>query len=323
MQGAFRSHSIERVARLIERAGVTDAETNATPGGVGVGLGDAEHRCGKVDTNDLTGIAEIDGERERSITPTAPDVEEPFPGDESQMFAFPRPQLPRCRPLRGRVHRADEHCDVRIIIHPLIAQPVCVVAFDALRLRQRYRQDLSDEHRMARSRRAHACQYRHMDAFETRTVTPADADAIAQYHHRCFTTTYAAQLLAGEFDSPGQASTRHELHDRFLPESDCDTRVVVVDDVPIGHVTVSANRLVHLFVDPDYQKQGLGRYLLELGEAMIIADGHTDFELHARVENVSAISFYERAGWVVTDRTIHTVEHGISYDERVLVKHHG
>jgi hypothetical protein len=42
--------------------------------------------------------------------------------------------------------------------------------------------------------------------------------------------------------------------------------------------------------------------------------------LHARVENLAAIAFYEKAGWTVTDRLIHTVEHGISYDERVLIK---
>jgi ribosomal protein S18 acetylase RimI-like enzyme len=162
-----------------------------------------------------------------------------------------------------------------------------------------------------------------MDAFETRSATPADADAVADYHHRCFATTYASQLLAGEFEAPDEAGTRQELHDRFLPESDCDTHVVVVDDVPIAHVTVSGQRLVHLFVAPERQSMGLGRYLLELGEAMIVAGGHEDFELHARVENLDAIAFYEKAGWTVTDRIIHTVEHGISYDERVLVKHLG
>ena len=53
---------------------------------------------------------------------------------------------------------------------------------------------------------------------------------------------------------------------------------------------------------------------------MLRANGHSDLELHARVENVAAIAFYVRHGWTVTDRLIHTVEHGISYDERVLVK---
>lgn len=54
---------------------------------------------------------------------------------------------------------------------------------------------------------------------------------------------------------------------------------------------------------------------------MIAARGHTALELHARVENLTAIAFYERARWTVTDRLIYTVERGISHDERVLIKH--
>lgn len=53
---------------------------------------------------------------------------------------------------------------------------------------------------------------------------------------------------------------------------------------------------------------------------MIAASGHNDVELHARIENCAAIALYERAGWTVTDRVIRTVEHGISYDEHILVK---
>lgn len=100
-----------------------------------------------------------------------------------------------------------------------------------------------------------------------------------------------------------------------------------MDGQPIANVTVTGSHLVHLFVAPTHQKVGLGRHLLALGEAMIAAEGHADFELHTRVESwsalrvgVGAIAFYERAGWTVTDHFIHTVEHGIEYDERVLVK---
>jgi hypothetical protein len=62
-----------------------------------------------------------------------------------------------------------------------------------------------------------------MDAFEIRVATPVDADAVANYHHRCFTTTYASQLLAGELEAPDPAGTRQQLHDRFLPGSEFDT----------------------------------------------------------------------------------------------------
>jgi ribosomal protein S18 acetylase RimI-like enzyme len=160
-----------------------------------------------------------------------------------------------------------------------------------------------------------------MDAFEIRGVSPTEADAVADYHHRCFTRTYASQLLAGELEAPARAGIRRQLQDWFLPESGFETRVAVVDGAPIGHVTISGHQLVHLFVEPDHQGKGLGRHLLALGEAMIAAGGHTDLELHARVENLDAIAFYEKAGWTVTDSLVHTVEHGISYDERILIKH--
>ncbi len=160
-----------------------------------------------------------------------------------------------------------------------------------------------------------------MAEIEIRTATPDDADAVAGYHDRCFTNTYSSQLLAGEFEAPDQDSTRQQLHEWFQPESEFETLVAVVDGAPIGHFTVSGHQLIHLFVEPDHQGTGLGRQMLAQGEAMIAAGGHTDFELHARVENVAAIAFYKSAGWTVTDRLIRTVEHGISYDEHVLTKH--
>ncbi len=159
-----------------------------------------------------------------------------------------------------------------------------------------------------------------MEAIEVRAACLHDADLVAKYHHRCFEHTYASHLRAGEFGPPDLDGTRQQLRERFREGSGMETRVAVVDGTPIGHVTVSGHHLVHLFVDPDHQGTGLGRRLLELGEAMIAAGGHQRFELHARVENLAAIAFYEAAGWRVTDRTIHTVEHGISYDERVLLK---
>lgn len=172
----------------------------------------------------------------------------------------------------------------------------------------------------ASPRQEPSCQGRRMDGVEIRAATPADVDAVEAYHHGCFLKTYETQLRAGEFEAPARAGTRQQLRAWFLPGSDCETRVAVLDGAPIGHVTVSGHRLVHLFAAPGHHGTGLGRDLLALGEAMLAADGHTDVELHVRVVNHAAIAFYERAGWTVTDRVLGTVEHGISYDERVLVK---
>jgi len=159
-----------------------------------------------------------------------------------------------------------------------------------------------------------------MGEIGVRVAAPDDADAVAAYHARCFATTYSARLSAGEFTAPDPDGTRQQLRRWFLPGSGFDTWVAIDDDMPVGHVTVSGNQLVHLFVEPDHQGHGLGRDLLAQGEEMIAAAGHSDFELHARVENVAAIRFYQRAGWTVSDRVIHTVEHGVCYDEHVLVK---
>jgi ribosomal protein S18 acetylase RimI-like enzyme len=174
---------------------------------------------------------------------------------------------------------------------------------------------------MTSPRRSSKCHCGRMDAVELRAARPADAGPIEDYHHRCFLSTYAAHVAAGEFGPPDRAGTRQQLHDWFVPGSDCETVVAVDGGTPIGHVTVSGHRLVHLFVEPGHQGRGLGRQLLARGEAMLTAHGHADLELHARVENVAAIAFYLGHGWTVTDSLIRTVEHGISYDEQVLVKH--
>ena len=159
-----------------------------------------------------------------------------------------------------------------------------------------------------------------MDAIEIRVADPDDSGAVANYHDRCFRNTYSSQLLAGEFGVPDLEGTRQQLHEWFQPGSTFKTWVAIANGQPIGHFTVRGNQLVHLFVEPDHQGVGLGRYLLAQGEAMMADSGHTAFELHTRVENLAAIAFYQAAGWTVTESLIHIVEHGISYDEHVLTK---
>ncbi len=105
--------------------------------------------------------------------------------------------------------------------------------------------------------------------------------------------------------------------------ADSDTRVTVaeIDHEVVAYSAVHANELLHLFVDPDHAGRGLGRCLLEAAETLMSDAGHAAFELHTMVGNAPAIALYESAGWTVTDRMIHTADdHGVSYDEHVLVK---
>lgn len=161
------------------------------------------------------------------------------------------------------------------------------------------------------------------DAIEVRLATPSDAEAIEDNHHSCFLDTYWAQLADGTITAPDRTGTLHQIADWLRPDSRLVTRVAVVGDTPIGHVTVCGALLAHLFVVPDHQGASLGSRLLSEGESMMAADGHRDVELHVRVDNPQAIAFYEHHGWWMTDRRIHTVEHGISYEEHVLVRRLG
>lgn len=159
-----------------------------------------------------------------------------------------------------------------------------------------------------------------MSSVRFREATPDDADAVAAYHHRCVTNTFATLIESGELVPPNVASTRQQLRDWFEVDAAIDTTIAVVDGTPVAHVTVAEHQVVHLFVDPAHQGGGLGRTLLERAEASIAVAGHTRFELHVRVENTRAIAFYARAGWTMTDERITTVEHGITYDEHVMEK---
>ena len=153
-----------------------------------------------------------------------------------------------------------------------------------------------------------------------RAATPDDADAVAACHRRCFAVTYAAQLRSGALEAPDPDGVTRQLQSWFGPDSGFHTEVVIADGMQIAHATTSGSQLVHLFVDPDHQAEGWGQRLLARAEAKLAAGGHRTFELHARTDNPSAIAFYEAAGWTTTARLVHTDEHGISYDERVLVK---
>ena len=159
-----------------------------------------------------------------------------------------------------------------------------------------------------------------MSAVKIRAAQPADAPDIAAYHRRCFESTYAGHIARGELQIPDIDLVRAQFERWFVPGSEFVTRVADVDGRPVAHVTVSANLLVHLFVDPSRQGTGLGRRLLALGESILAEAGHSAFELHARVENVAAIGFYQSAGWAMTGHRLQTEEHGITYEEHVLVK---
>ncbi len=152
-----------------------------------------------------------------------------------------------------------------------------------------------------------------------------DAATIAAYHRRCWQTSFRS-ITDLEVLAYVEQSSMDDLialwHQRMADDS--PQRVVVAtdsSDQAIGHVMVDGAELVHLFIDPDHHREGWGRVLLEIGEAMIRENGHRVAELHTMVGNTPAITLYEATGWVVTDDHItNELPNGSSFVEHVLRK---
>ena len=131
LERAFGPRGVEGVVGLVEGARVAEGEAHATTCGSGVRTRDAQHLLGRIDADDLTAFAEILGERERCLPEAAAHVEQPFTGREAESCSLPRSQSERRVPSGGAVHRVEEHVDVRILIDPLVAEPVGVLGTHA------------------------------------------------------------------------------------------------------------------------------------------------------------------------------------------------
>src|SRR5438067_13311493 len=57
----------------------------------------------------------------------------------------------------------------------------------------------------------------------------------------------------------------------------------------------------YLGVDPDHQRQGVGRALMEEAERLLRAEGCPKINLQIRTSNTGAIEFYRRIGFAMDD----------------------
>jgi GNAT superfamily N-acetyltransferase len=156
------------------------------------------------------------------------------------------------------------------------------------------------------------------------TIRPAsvnDAEVIAAYHHRCWVIAFSGLLAPGTLEQMDPRGNVDLFRARLARDSGYVTMVAAESGTPIGHMTVSRNKLVHLFVNPDYWRQGIGLTLLGVGEGLLRDAGHREVELWTRIGNEPAIALYLKCGWHLTDRVVHSEENGVAYDEHVLKKH--
>lgn len=89
---------------------------------------------------------------------------------------------------------------------------------------------------------------------------------------------------------------REAMAEQYLPAA--ETYVIVASDGerPAGFLSLMDSRVAALFIEPEAQGRGLGRELLR--HAMSLRDS---LDLQVYQKNESAIKFYKRQGFVVTD----------------------
>jgi ribosomal protein S18 acetylase RimI-like enzyme len=131
-----------------------------------------------------------------------------------------------------------------------------------------------------------------------RPATPEDAEAIARVQIASWREAYKHLFREDQLAAIPLAQ-RTEFWRRFPPvvaEVDCE--VVGFVNVGTAHDDPDADgELYAICVRPDYWGTGVGRTLMETGEARLRELGHSSAILWVWEDNPRARRFYEAAGW--------------------------
>jgi len=107
---------------------------------------------------------------------------------------------------------------------------------------------------------------------------------------------YRASVVAHSFLPEGFfAAERELLRDRWLPNS--ETTVFVADDEVVGFLSLVGNEVGGLFVDPDHQRRGIGRALMDRAQ-----ESRPSLELSVFAANSDGLAFYRAYGFEVVGR---------------------
>jgi len=124
-----------------------------------------------------------------------------------------------------------------------------------------------------------------------RPYEPADEEAVVALWQRCG--------LTRPWNDPRKdiARKRKVRPDWFL--------VGVVEGVVVATAMVGYDGhrgwVYYLGVDPEHQKGGLGRAIMERAEELLRAEGCPKIKLQVRTANEGVIAFYERLGYALDD----------------------
>jgi ribosomal protein S18 acetylase RimI-like enzyme len=130
-----------------------------------------------------------------------------------------------------------------------------------------------------------------------------DAEAVARVHVETWQAAYAHALPHEDLQAMSPAD-RVEQWRRRPPI------VAEVDGEVVGFVSVGASasddaegELYAIYVQPDHWGTGVGRALMQAGEAELVRLGYRNVVLWVLDDNPRARRFYELAGWTADGRS--------------------
>lgn len=136
-----------------------------------------------------------------------------------------------------------------------------------------------------------------------RIAVPADAGGIAGVHIAAWQVAYRG-VFTGDFLGSLDLDVRTGWWEALLLRGQRVTYVVDGPDDVAGFCLIGEGddegwgEVFAIYVHPQHWRQGMGRALLEAGEAHLAADGFERALLWVLDGNEPARAFYERQGWV-------------------------
>ena len=151
-----------------------------------------------------------------------------------------------------------------------------------------------------------------------RTARPEEATAVALVHIETWRVAYAHVFPREELEhmSAERVERRAELHRRSPPiVAEVDGEIVGFVSVGPANDSDSDGEIYAIYVLPTHWATGVGRALIQAGEARLRELGHHEAVLWVLEDNPRARRFYERTGWTRdgTDRPIEVF--GVSVPE--------
>ncbi len=128
--------------------------------------------------------------------------------------------------------------------------------------------------------------------FRIREYRHADFGALCAIDRQCFSESiaYSSEEMALGLAQPGAFALVAEEEGRV-----CAFALFCHERRNLGH-------LITIDILPEFRRMGLGKKLMELGEARLIVNGVSRLVLEVDVRNEQAIGFYDRLGFAIRRR---------------------